>query len=225
MALRAIYIIAEGATEEEFIKTVLRPYFFSKEIYDVRAIKLTTSAGHKGGDLRYSRYKDNIDNLLKSQDGILLTSLIDYYGLKTDFPKYQESRRLPTPVERVSFIEEAIAEDIANSNFLPYIQLHEFEGLLFSSINGFKIIKHLFSDRDWQSLEKLLSENLDPELINGGAQTAPSKRLKALIPTYDKVLHGTQIAQEIGLESIMLKCNRFSKWIKDLERRCNTTNY
>ena len=135
--MRGIYIIVEGPTEEEFVNEVLRPYFYDFEIYDVRAILIQTSPGYKGGDMKFERYKNNVEHLLKAETDIIVTSLIDYFRLRTDFPKYEESKNIAEKFKRVTFLENAISEVIRENRFVPYIQLHEFEGLLFSSDSGF----------------------------------------------------------------------------------------
>ena len=48
--------------------------------------------------------------------------------------------KLSTDPERVSYLERMLDEDISGDwlseeNFIPYIQLHEFEALLFSDIS------------------------------------------------------------------------------------------
>jgi len=58
--MRAIYILVEGQTEEEFVNNVLSPYLRGHAIYDVRAILMETSPGHKGGDVSYDRYKKTL---------------------------------------------------------------------------------------------------------------------------------------------------------------------
>lgn len=63
--MRGLYILGEGQTEEQFVNEILRPYFASKDIYDVRCILMDTSPGHKGGDVSYKRYKLNAEKLLK----------------------------------------------------------------------------------------------------------------------------------------------------------------
>lgn len=89
--MRGIYILSEGSTEEEFINNVIRPYLTAQGIYDVRCILMQTSPGHKGGDVTYARYKHNAENLLKREKDVLITSLIDFYKLRTDFPQYSSS--------------------------------------------------------------------------------------------------------------------------------------
>ena len=34
--MKRLYIVVEGQTEEEFVRTMLRPYLFSYGIYDVK---------------------------------------------------------------------------------------------------------------------------------------------------------------------------------------------
>ena len=101
--------------------------------------------------------------------------------------------------------------------FIPYIQLHEFEGLLFCDINvfdnGFEENEFL----DYNYLVQTLNDNQNPELINDSSITAPSKRLLKIIKDYSKITHGCLIAQDIGIIKIRAKCPRFNKWIDDLE--------
>ena len=47
--------------------------------------------------------------------------------------------------------------------------------------------------------------------------TAPSKRLAELIKGYNKVVYGSILAQEIGLEAIRTKSPRFHQWVTLLE--------
>lgn len=213
--MRAVYIIAEGQTEEEFINEILRPYLFRFGIYDIRAILMETSPGYKGGDISYSRYKYNIELLLKQENDIIVTSLIDYYKLDNGFPNYQDSFQIVNKFERLNYIEEKIKIDINNHRFIPYIQLHEFEGLLFSAKNGFEYIPDI-PKNNLIELIRLVETYDNPELINDGELTAPSKRLKNLIPGYQKTFHGPIIADEISVDVIIQRCERFKNWLSNI---------
>ncbi|MFV0345717.1 MAG: DUF4276 family protein [Bacteroidales bacterium] len=96
-----------------------------------------------------------------------------------------------------------------------YIQLHEFESLLFSDIS---VIENNFeySELDRSQLHKINKLFANPEDINDGKDTAPSKRLDGIIADYNKIVYGSLLAQEIGLEKIRKKCPRFNAWIKEL---------
>jgi hypothetical protein len=219
--MRGVYFIVEGQTEEEFINTTVRHYFYNLEIYDVRAFQLETSPGFKGGDLSFKRYQHNIELLLKRETDIIVTSLIDFFRLKSDFPKYEEAKGVVDKNAKVSFLEASIREVINNRFFIPYIQLHEFEGVLFSDKAGFDYITNI-DPWNLTMLHQVVDTFDNPELINDGAATAPSKRLESLISGYRKTLHGPIMADEIGMNRILARCPRFCNWISTLVDACKT---
>lgn len=223
--MRGIYIIVEGQTEEEFVNNSIKQHLNSNGIYDVRAITLKTRKSQRVyGDVRYSKYKLNVRNLLSEQPDILVTSLIDFYALRKDFPSYDECRSTQNPVDIISCIEKSILNDIDNFRFIPYIQLHEFEGLLFTDIKGFDVIPEVANDNHIRTnLLELISIFPNPELINEGITTAPSKRLHAIIPSYEKTFHGPLIALENTFDLILEKCPRFKNWIDTLIDRMHVS--
>ncbi|MDD2631287.1 MAG: DUF4276 family protein [Bacteroidales bacterium] len=215
--MRAIYIICEGQTEEEFVNGILRPYFNRHQIYDVRPILMSTSKGHKGGDIKYDRLKFNIDRLLMREPDILVSTFIDFFRLKSDFPKFESALQKQNKIERVDFLERALADAINDPRFIPYIQLHEFEGLLFAAKDGFEFLP----DLKQTNLNKLLlavDEKENPEELNDGALTAPSKRLEQLIPGFDKnkPFYGGIITEINTIEAILERCLRFKSWVEIL---------
>ncbi|MFA5330392.1 MAG: DUF4276 family protein [Prolixibacteraceae bacterium] len=219
--MRGLYILGEGPTEEQFVNEILRSYFSNRGIYDVRCILMETSPGNKGGDVSYQRYKHNAENLLKREQDIIVTSLVDFFRLNSDFPKYQEGQqKYQDKIQRVGFLENAILDDIQSPRFIPYIQLHEFEGLLFSSNDGFEYIPDI-PDKNRIQLQNAVNVHGNPELLNDGALTAPSKRLESLIPGYQKTFHGPLIAEVITIEKILERCERFRTWIEILIHRMN----
>jgi hypothetical protein len=153
---------------------------------------------------------------------MLVTSLIDFYRLRNDFPNYEESKALTTIEQRVELIEKGCSKDINDTRFLPYIQLHEFEGLLFSAPNGFNELFPELPPKNLQELNNTVNLFPNPEMINEGPDSAPSKRLERLIPNYRKPLYGNMIALENGFSSIMEKCPRFRNWIDTLIERMKT---
>jgi len=215
--MRGVYIICEGQTEEEFVNSILRPYFNSHQIYDVRPILMTTSKGHKGGDVKYDRLKFNIDKLLKRETDILVTTFIDFFRLVNDFPKFEEAQPIQNKIQRVDFLEQALAEAINNPRFVPYIQLHEFEGLLFAAKDGFEFLP----DIKQPNLDKLVLavvEKENPEELNDGELTAPSKRLEQLISGFDKnkPFYGGLIAEINTINPVLERCLRFNSWVETL---------
>jgi hypothetical protein len=212
---RGIYIICEGQTEEGFVNEILRPYFNTHQIYDVRPILMTTSKGHKGGDVKYDRLRFNINTLLRREHDILVTTFIDFFRLKSDFPKFEAAQSIQNKMDRVDFLEQALTDAIDDSRFIPYIQLHEFEGLLFASKDGFEWLPDL-KPQNLEILLRAVDEKENPEELNDGELTAPSKRLERLIDGFDKPFHGSIIAAENKIEPVLNRCQRFSNWVKTL---------
>ncbi|PHM48541.1 hypothetical protein Xekk_04412 [Xenorhabdus sp. KK7.4] len=124
-----INVFVEGQTEETFVRDVLAPYFFAQQIY-LTPILAQTSSRQKGGITSYGKVKHQITRLCRQDPGAFVTTLIDYYGLPSDFPDYDIQRDNATN-ERVVQLEQAFANDIGQTNFIPNLLLHEFEALLF----------------------------------------------------------------------------------------------
>lgn len=219
---KAIYILVEGPTETEFVNNLLYPHLLNNGVPVVRPIGIETSLGHKGGDVRYvARYKPQILDILRGQEDLLATSLIDFYQLRSDFPRYQEAQKITDVNQRVAFLEQACADDINDPRYIPYIQLHEVEGLFFTKTDGFNAIDDI-PPRNRSELAQVVADHPNPELINEGALTAPGKRLCRLIPDYSKPLYGNYIALENGMNSMLEQCPRFANWVETLINRATT---
>lgn len=213
---KRLYIVVEGQTEEEFVKNLLVPYFQESGIY-VFPVIIHTSKGQKGGFVNYDHLRNDLLKLLKSQGSdIIVTTFVDFFRCP-ELPDNESRKNIADHRYKVSEMEKAIGRDIDDRRFYPYIQLHEFEALLFSSDCGFK---KYFSERSTVELQKIIGAYPDPEDINSTPDGAPSKRLLRIVPEYDKVIYGNIIALEIGLKVIMEKCPRFRKWIETLVATC-----
>ena len=215
--MRGIYFICEGGSEIEFVNGIIAPYLNKFEIYDTRAFSLTTSRGHKGGAISYDRFREQIIRLVKSQPDILFTSFIDFYRLENNFPGFNESAQIQDKNARTRYIEDSIKDNIPYKNFLPYIQLHELEGLLFTDINGFELLPDI-TLKAKEEIKMIIESYPNPELINEGETTHPSARLDKLIPNYKKPLRIIALSRNIGIEKILEKCPRFNSWIKEIVR-------
>lgn len=215
--MKRLIIVVEGDTEKEFIDNVLSPYLYTKGVQSVSCFKIKHT---KGGLTKYRHLKTDLLNCVYEND-VLVSTLIDFYALPKDFPKYYEASKIVDKVERLAFLEKAIVEDIENDkgeyfpNLIPYIQLHEFEALVFSSLHG---ISSLFGDdeADFTEIERIIDTHTNPEDINNNPKTAPSKRLLKLIKGYNKVVDGIMIIEENGIETILDKCPRFNSWVEML---------
>ena len=207
-----VNVFVEGQTEETFVRELLLPYFANQGIY-LNAILAQTSAGHKGGIVSYGKVKHQVTRLCKQDKKAFVTTLIDYYGLPNDFPglvSQEQDARL-----RISALEAAFCADINEPNFIPNFLLHEFEALLFCEPK--KFADWLDDDAPVAKLEAIKASFDSPEHINNSPQTAPSKRILALVPEYRKTLHGPLIAEDIGLDTIRAQCPHFNDWIERLQ--------
>jgi len=168
----------------------------------------------KGGISTYGKLKNQIKKKCKEDPNAWITTLIDFYGLSTDFPKLAISRNLSS-VAKAKIIQQSFQDDIAESNFIANLIIHEFEGLLFSEPEAFQ--NWCDDTQVVVNLMKIRSGFPSPEHINDGYKTAPSKRILSIFSQYDKVLHGSLVALDIGLETIRRECPMFNSWIERLE--------
>lgn len=215
--------IVEGQTEETFVRQVLAPHLGSVGVFMV-ARSVETSRHHagisRGGVVDYERVKRDLVRWMRGDDhdNCFFTTMIDLYRLPPRFPGYQDARRQRDPYLRVKVLEDAFGEDLDHPRFIPYIQLHEFEALVLADPT--ELIAEF--DRYTQAVQNLvnLSQERDsPELIDDGADTAPSMRIVKEIPGYAgrKVSAGPRILGRIGLPTLRLKCPHFDAWICKLE--------
>ena len=212
--MKRLIIICEGQTEQEFCKDILLPYFLSNEM----VIQYPTIKKSAGGIVPWGELKKQVENHLKQEPEVFVTTLIDYYGIKENhlFPDWALAHTKTDRGERMSVLETGMKNAVDESlrhRFLPYIQLHEFEGLLFNEISVFDSNFEISEFTDRNELVRIITAHPNPEMINDGVTTAPSKRLKQLIKGYNKVVYGACLAHSIGLERIMQKCPRFNAWI------------
>ncbi|MDZ7899022.1 MAG: DUF4276 family protein [Arcicella sp.] len=216
--MKRLFIVVEGQTEEEFVNELLSPYLNSFGIYDIRATKITTSKGYKGGFVNYEHLRNDVIRLLKqSGQDVVVTTFVDFFKMPKNVPDYANISKKFTKKNSVGEFEKAIAKDINDQRFVPYIQMHEFEALLFSSTKGFST--YYGNEKNViKGVTKIIEEFSNPEDIN--STQPPSYRIKELTTNYDKIVYGNTIALDIGIESILKKCPRFKIWVKELIVRC-----
>src|SRR6185437_1664384 len=116
-----LYIICEGQSEQKFVDGALIPYIRSiNQNIDISAPILKNfkakDQSHKGGRVSYHRLKQYIENFNK-QEICLITTFVDY--------------------NRIEKLEHTMASHIKLSNFIPYIQIHEYEMLYFADLDNF----------------------------------------------------------------------------------------
>lgn len=210
--MKRLIIIVEGQTEEEFVNQVLAPHFRTKDILSVASIKIATSSTSKGGFVNYQHLKNDVLKRIREKD-VIISTFVDYFRIPTSIPDYSACQSKRNVDERITCLERAIATDINFPNFIPYIQKHEFEALLFSSSLGFE---NLYDGDVISKTTSVIAEYQNPEDINSRPEFSPSKRLISIMGSYEKVFEGNMIALEVGINTMLEKCPRFKNWVDKL---------
>ncbi len=216
--MKRCLILVEGPTEERFVKDLLALRFEPLDFHLTPIIlttKLVKSGGKfKGGVTSYAKMRADLAKLL-GDTGALITTMIDYYGLPTDTPGMSD-RPVARPIDRVRHVEEAILRNLGSPrHFMPFLALHEFEAFLFTDP---AITAAVIPAPEKTPELVAISEGLAPEDINERVDTAPSKRLEQVFPSFKKTLHGPTAAKRIGLEAIRARCPHFNSWLTRLEQ-------
>lgn len=204
-------ITVEGVTERGFVNQVLAPHLEAREIYpSSMLLGRTRRSNDSGGNVTIGRLA--VDMAAQYHRFDFVTSLVDFYGFR------DKGTRTVEELEQdiIQEVERRLRVNWDRRKMVPYVQLHEFEGLLFSQVNGF--INVPGADRPiLRQLQGIRGQFPSPEEINDNPDTAPSKRIEQLLPRYNKRVNGPSIAQAIGLPTIRRECPRFHNWVSHLE--------
>lgn len=214
--MKNLFVICEGPTEQEFCENVLKGNLSNVAL---RAPLIKHSGG---GVVPWPTLLNQILHHL-NEDDAFVTTFIDYYGIKDGFnyPSWEDGKTIVNKEEKMEFLELAMKNRINEDSryrFIPHLQLHEFETLLFCDVDVFK---NWFENSELSHLkdlkDTLIKFNNHPEDINNSSATAPSKRILNAIPSYDKVIADNCLAMDIGLNKMLDMCPHFKKWIDELK--------
>jgi hypothetical protein len=223
-----LLIQVEGETEETFVNNILTPHLYNYGYSKVgaRLLGKARMRANRGGICSWLIVRKEILNRLKEDRGAIITTMVDYYGLprtgEQAWPGRYEASNLAFN-DKAHTIEAALLEDICKdmgdnfdrNRFIPYVMMHEFEGMLFSNC---ELFGNGINRPDLiPQFQAIRNQFLTPEEINDSPETAPSKRIKSLIPGYQKPLLGLSAILEIGLDTIRTECPHFREWLEHLE--------
>ena len=183
-----VVVLVEGPTEQQFVKQLLTPYLAQRGVYLTPII--LDKPGEKGGDVKFARARNDIEKHLKQRHDSWLTLLVDYYGIRGDWPGYTESKKQAEHTRKAQIMNQATHEEVKklfpNHNselrFIPYVSMYEIEALYFSDTPCLAAklgVQH-------RKIEEILKECGEPEKINDHTTTAPSKRLVKLSDRFKK---------------------------------------
>lgn len=220
--MNRVRAMVEGQTEEAFVREVLAPNLGAHGVF-ISATRIG-KPGRRGGVRPWGEVRRDILATLKQDRAIYCTTMFDYYGLPSNWPGRDEARQERQTSTKAGAVEQAIRADVCaqlgdsfdEARFLPYIQMHEFEALLFSDTGV--LAESVQRPRLKLRLDEIVEQCGEPEGIDDNPQTAPSKRICTLVGSYQKVVHGTIAAMRIGLTTMRARCPHFAKWLEALER-------
>ena len=219
-----VLMLVEGPTERTIVDNVLAPTMGVKGIYLFP--RVVGKPGHKGGN-KFATVRRELKALIRQEPNSTVTTLFDYYGLPDDWPgliaaKGRSPNDVPNIIEPavLEAIKDDIGPDFNPEKFIPYIQIHEIESLLFA---GPEEMASIFGkQRLAAKFEQIVQECGGCENINDNPESAPSKRIQNLFPEYKKGrsvnAHAYRIAQRIGVEHMRERCPHFNEWLTKLER-------
>ncbi len=226
---KIVHVLCEGQTEQGFVDSVLKPYLMSHGITAVKSIIVTTNRKEsvQGGTSTYLRVKNDLVTMTSTWkngdfEKHVFTSMFDLYALPNDFPGYDYACHNADKYARVALLEKAMAQDLGDNRFIPYIQLHEFEALVFC---GTEHLVDLYPESEKQivGLKAVLDDIGNPELINDKPETAPSKRIINAIEglpkkrySYNKPKAGKHVTSLVGVDALRAKCPHFDEWVGKL---------
>ena len=212
MSNAEVVVLVEGPTEQRFVKQLLAPYMAARNVFLTPVI--LSKPGEKGGDVKFARARNDIGRHLKQRSDTSVTLLVDYYGIRGDWPGYEESKQKKDHTQKYSILtqytDQQVQQDFPKQNqgrrFIPYVSMHEIEALYFS--DPACLAKNLCITQ--RNIDRILDECGEPEKINDHSMTAPSQRLKELSSRFKKISTGISIAEEIGINKMREKCPLFS---------------
>ncbi len=189
-------ISVEGPSERKFVEQVLMPHLldFKVQVANPQDMK---------GNISVDRVSNRLNILIHHYDYV--TTLYDFYGFE------QKSAG-----ETKKSLELKIKNRITckqQHKIIPYIQMYEFEALLFSDS---QIMAQVLGIKESWANNILKQFKNNPEAINNSKETAPSKRIEKQY-SYRKTTNAPNILSQIRLSKIRKKCTGFNTWINKLE--------
>lgn len=211
MANNRLVIIVEGDSELAFVGKKLIPYLYENGAsgWAMNAQKITTNRkkNAKGGNVNFDYLRNEVSRI-SAQGSPWITTFFDFFRLPTSFPGYS------TDGNRIDAIEQAFKEELGYPNLIPYIQKYEFETLLFADTAGFSNIA--LAQQQIDDINAIVQKYPNIEDINGGPDTAPSKRLGSIF-NYNKVTDSQIILKDIPIETLLVRSARFGQWVERLK--------
>lgn len=214
-----LHLLVEGQTEEIVVSNVIGPYLADRGWTVSHSIVTTKrpagGPNYKGGVSGWIKIEREIKLLLRDSSLNVLTTLFDFYAFPPDGPGMADIPPGLSPHDRVSHVEQSMANAASDRRFVPHLILHELETWVFAAAEQVGCLLPRLT-------EQLLKDVRDaggPELVNDGADTAPSKRISSYCPEYSKTNDGPLAIADLGVDALRAQCPHFDAWLNILDDR------
>lgn len=231
-----VLVVVEGQTELAVLNSTLAPHLglLGVSLHP----KVVGRPGHKGGVYRsFASITKEIVNFFKQEPNAVLSTFFDFYAMPNDWPGVKQAKEAKAHGMSISDVAKLVefswlgeirvktAQLPCPARFIPYIQMHELETLLFASP---KDMAEAFLQPQLKDIfQNIVTECGGCENINDQPQSAPSKRIESIFPGYrkgrdknkeeDRRPHAPIITARIGLSDIRKACPHFDQWVTQLE--------
>jgi len=222
--MHRVLTVVEGFTERAILEQAFAPYLAGRGV-SLHA-KVIGKPGHKGGIRNFEAVRKEILALLRQERESHVSTFFDYYGLPENWPGVQQAKGKKAQ-GMAGIVEAAMREQVAATmdssdnpgRFVPYVQMHEAEALLFSDT---QVMASVFERPELEkTFAGIVHECGECEEINDHVATAPSKRIERLVPAYRKGrgvrAHAPIIVRRIGVVRLRHACPHFNEWMTKLE--------
>ncbi|UQZ90058.1 hypothetical protein C4J81_12935 [Deltaproteobacteria bacterium Smac51] len=230
-----LVVIVEGQTEVSSLKRTVGQYLYDHTGCEAIFAAIGKTGADKGGHKSFEIFINQIQMFAKQYPGVYISTFFDYYGFNPRWKEFEALKKAALKkgddiIKTIGQLEElmamkvlgAVGISLREGHFLPYIQLHELEALLFADtdILGEELQPLADSANLKQEFMTIRTEFDNCEMINDSPLTAPSKRIEKLARYVKGKSARSQagpIMEKIGLLKIRQACPRFDQWIKTLE--------
>jgi hypothetical protein len=218
--------IVEGQTEQTFVHDHLALHLggFGINMW----AQLPGRVARRGGVRPWDQVRGDILRTLRGRRGRICTTMFDFYAMPTDWPGRTDAAGMSLEQKSLC-VERALLDDLVAKAghdfrpelFIPYVQVHEFEALLFADVG--RMAQTLApvcdtpQDRLHARFQEIVREAGQAEAINDNYETSPSRRIVGLVPGYRKPLFGPIVAGRIGMDVLRTACPHFGGWLQHLE--------
>lgn len=126
-----VCVVCEGPTEVEFIRTAVAPHLNNEHFYLFPSIIQAPSGRHRGGRVTVER----LVNFMRHQyyEADRLTTFVDFYG-------FQDANGRSASVLENEILQGLVQQGLQAHRIMPYLQMYEFEALLFSDVDKFEYV-------------------------------------------------------------------------------------